>query len=127
MPRFSDDDVAGAYGAHVPGVWAAVLRAQRDYDAQQAWRYLGDPRLVLSVDSDAYRDAQERARADAGEWFSAAVAAGEPVTVRRPILRYAGVPKDVLMQDRSAQAFTVRPDDTITPALEDVAQTEGVQ
>jgi hypothetical protein len=62
VPRVSDDDQAGRCGVHVPGVWAAVLRARRDYSATQIWPYLGDPRLVLTLERGEYSALAERAR-----------------------------------------------------------------
>ncbi|WP_204807784.1 hypothetical protein [Mycobacterium riyadhense] len=115
MPRISDDDQAEGYGIHVPGVWAAVLRAQRDYSAQQVWPYLADPRLVLKLTTAESVELGERARRDAEDRYVESVAAGEAVTVSYALLRGLA-PKEFLRQERGTKTFMVFPDDTIEPA-----------
>lgn len=108
---------------HVPGVWSAVLVAERDRQAGSVDRYLGDPRDVLALDVADYARLEERAQAEADGWLRAVTAAGEPVTVTAAVLRGL-VPGEFLRRNRGVVAFAVCPDDTITTAA---ATTSGLR
>jgi hypothetical protein len=120
VPRISDDDVAAdGSGFHVAGVWRKALRELRNVESTSVYRYLDDPRLVLSLDPDEYLALLERARSDAGDRHTVRLAAGEPVSVSRAVLRCV-VPKDApVLEDRSLSRFTVHPDDSVAPVYDD--------
>jgi hypothetical protein len=87
----------------------------RDRASTAVWRYLEDPRLVLTLERDEYLVLAEWARLDAEEVYAERLAAYGPVTVPYAAVR-GHVPKDLLRAYREVKQFTVSPDDTIEPA-----------
>jgi hypothetical protein len=115
VPRANGAGQAEIRRIHVPGSWHQVVRELRDRASTELWRYLEDPRLVLTLERDEYSALAERARSESEASYAERLASPGPVTVGFALLRGLA-PKEFLRQERDTKWFTVFPDDSIEPA-----------